>query len=37
MCLLNNVYPGFHISGVCSDVCSFKHNSVPNLKASHKI
>ncbi len=23
MCLLNNVYPGFHISGVCSDVCSF--------------
>ncbi len=24
LCLLNNVFPGFHISGVCSDVCSFK-------------
>ncbi len=23
LCLLNNVFPGFHISGVCSDVCSF--------------
>ncbi len=23
MCLLNNVSHGFHISGVCSDVCSF--------------
>ncbi len=24
LCLLSNVFPGFHISGVCSDVCSFK-------------
>ncbi len=24
LCLLNNVFPGFHISGVCSDICSFK-------------
>ncbi len=23
LCLLNNVFPGFHISGVCSDICSF--------------
>ncbi len=23
LCLLNNVFPGFHINGVCSDVCSF--------------
>ncbi len=23
MCLLNIFSPGFHISGVCSDVCSF--------------
>ncbi len=23
LCLLNNVYPGFHISGVCSDIRSF--------------
>ncbi len=22
LCLLNNVSPGFRISGVCSDVCS---------------
>ncbi len=22
-CLLNNVFPGLHISGVCSDICSF--------------
>ncbi len=23
LCLLNNVFPGFHISGICSDICSF--------------
>ncbi len=23
LCLLNNVFPGFHISGVCSDIRSF--------------
>ncbi len=23
LCLLNNVFSGFHISGVCSDICSF--------------
>ncbi len=23
VCLLNNVFPGFHISGVCSDIRSF--------------
>ncbi len=23
LCLLNNVLPGFHISGVCSYICSF--------------
>ncbi len=23
LCLLNNVFPGFHISGVCSDSRSF--------------
>ncbi len=23
LCLLNNVSPVFHISGVCSDICSF--------------
>ncbi len=23
LCLLNIVFPGFHISGVCSDICSF--------------
>ncbi len=23
LCLLNNVFPGFYISGVCSDICSF--------------
>ncbi len=34
MCLLNNVSFGFHISGVCSDVCSFNIISVLNLNAS---
>ncbi len=23
LCLLNNVFPGFHISGVFSEICSF--------------
>ncbi len=23
LCLLNNVFPGFHISGVCSDLTEF--------------
>ncbi len=23
LCLLNNGFPGFHISGVCSDISSF--------------